>query len=451
MKIMNRLLAVGMAVLLLAGCTHTATSKYALAQAKYPELTDYAAAYDKVVEMESSPNGNWSKAESLYRDYSDAWGAYVEELEALRADAQETCPDLTAFSAETVGALFKGRQENTVYSPANLYLALSMLAEATDGDTRAQITALLGAGDSRAAANALWRMLYATGRTSTIPANSMWVGEVIPVKQTLADTLAQHYYADSFKVPMGTEDADKAMAAWLNDHTGNLLEDAARGIHSDPETVLTLMSTLYYKALWSNEFRRENTHPDTFTMADGTEITADFMHEQSSGAWHKGDGYTAVNRSFQGAGGRMLFVLPDEGVTPEELLGDPKVVAELLTSAQDEYTRINWSVPKFDVSSSLKLSKQLQALGVTLAFDPTVSDFTPTTEDVPVALTQVQHAARVTIDENGCTAAAFTVMMMNGAGRPPESVLEFHLDRPFLFFILNDNDIPLFVGTVYKP
>ena len=66
-------------------------------------------------------------------------------------------------------------------------------------------------------------------------------------------------------------------------------------------------------------------------------------------------------------------------------------------------------------------------------------------------LSQVQHAARVTIDEYGCTAAAFTVMMMNGASMPPDSVLEMNLNRPFAFVIVSGEDVPLFIGTVYDP
>ena len=65
---------------------------------------------------------------------------------------------------------------------------------------------------------------------------------------------------------------------------------------------------------------------------------------------------------------------------------------------------------------------------------------------------QVQHAARVKIDENGCTAAAFTVMMMNAMGAmPPDLVVEMNLNRPFAFVIFNDADLPLFIGTVYNP
>ena len=450
----KRILALLMAALMLGGCAADIavdSNRYALALANYPTLTDYTADYNKVAELDAAGWSDYSEVEPYYEAYFNNEAAYYEELSTLRQGAEEACPDLTTFSAETIAALFAQREENTVYSPVNLYMALAMLAECTDGNTRSEILALLGTDDSRTAANAMWRMLYQSGRTVCTPANSMWGGEVIPIRQSLAETLAEYYYADSFTVPMGTPEADQAMQTWINDHTGNLLEDAVKGVRTDPSTVLTLISTLYFKAMWSNDFSESNTYADTFTTADGKECTADFMHEESVGNWHLGDRYVSVSRYFQDGGGSMLFILPNEGISPTELLSDTDTVAEILNAQQEQYTRIQWSVPKFDVDSSMELSEQLSAMGLKDVFDPARSDFSPATDAEGMFLSQVQHAARVTIDENGCTAAAFTVMMTCGSALPPDSVLEFDLDRPFAFIILSDTGLPLFVGTVFEP
>ena len=54
------------------------------------------------------------------------------------------------------------------------------------------------------------------------------------------------------------------------------------------------------------------------------------------------------------------------------------------------------------------------------------------------------------IDEEGCKAASLTVMMYDGAGAP-EDHAEFILDRPFIFEIMSDTGLPLFVGIVNNP
>lgn len=438
--------------LLLAAAGCGAGEDYAVARAKYPKLTSYTEELDTVAKYEQSGMISWEKMEKAYEDLHIAMTAYYDDLQAMQEEAADKLPDVTDFTALTTAELFSERSENTVYSPMNLYLALAMLSEASAGDTRKEVIDLMGTDDPRTAANALWKMIYTDGRGKTLAANSMWSGETWPVKQTLADTLAEHYYADTFTVPMGTAEADKAMQAWLNEHTEGLLEDATKGIQSNPYTILTLMSTLYFEHMWSDKFEEGQTSPDIFTKADGTEVETDFMHAGGTGAWYQGENFVMAGRSFQHDGGRMLFILPDEGVLPEQLLTDEAVVEEILNVGLSNYSRIEWSVPKFDVESDLELTQQLKALGVVKAFDGDVSDFSPTTEEISAELSQVQHAARVKIDENGCTAAAFTVMAMNAtSAMPPDAVLEMNLNRPFAFVILNDADLPLFIGTVYNP
>ena len=116
-----------------------------------------------------------------------------------------------------------------------------------------------------------------------------------------------------------------------------------------------------------------------------------------------------------------------------------------------QYLIVNLAVPKFDVSSDLDLSSGLRALGVTDVFDPAVSDFSPLTKAEGIYLSQAEHAARVAIDEEGVTAASYTVMLAPGAGPPPEEEVDFVLDRPFLFAITGVDGLPLFVGLVNRP
>ena len=86
-------------------------------------------------------------------------------------------------------------------------------------------------------------------------------------------------------------------------------------------------------------------------------------------------------------------------------------------------------------------------------FDSGVSDFTPMTTDTEeIAIGQAKHAARVKIDEEGCEAAAFTVMMADATAAmeaPPR--VEFTLDRPFVFAVTGQENLPLFVGAVQTP
>ena len=79
-------------------------------------------------------------------------------------------------------------------------------------------------------------------------------------------------------------------------------------------------------------------------------------------------------------------------------------------------------------------------------------DFTPLTAE-QVWISQILHGARVRVDEEGCAAAAYTIEALTGEAplaELPEEI-EFTLDRPFLFAILNPDGLPLFLGIVRHP
>ena len=451
MKRLKAAMCAVLAGLMLAGCGTEVIS----CQAERPEPAVDLAQY--VVKETAYPA---YPAEPQYEDYAGLTGevnwdaydaAYTEYREALQKLGKfDAAPDggaVTAFAERTLGGIFRD-SENRVYSPISLYAALAMLTEMTDGDTKQQVMDLLGAADSetlRRTVRDLWMSVYLDdGRSVCRLANGAFLRENAEVKQAAVDALSDWYYASTYRVPMGTEEADKAIAGWLNQNTGGLLSEETGNIRTDGNDLLRLYNTIYYKSGWQDAFKSSQTKQDTFTAADGTAQKVDFMHRTESGSYRKGDGYTAAPRYLRY--GRMVFVLPDEGVTPESLLQRQGFLAEL--TGDYNAAELVWSVPKFDVKSSTELNEVLQGLGVTEAFDMTKADFTPLTDN-GAFLSSAMQAARVKIDEEGVEAAAYTELVCADSAMmevPP--TVEMELDRPFLFVIFDNNNVPLFVGTV---
>ena len=407
MKKVRRILCGALAALLLAGCGSGAAGEYAIVETSYPARTQK-----------------------------------TEE----RVDTEE----LVRFSSETAEVILPAG-ENAVYAPVSLYLSLGMLTELTEGRTKEQVTELLGVSDSetlRQWTQSLWRQLYCDEKDS-----ALWLGTAAFLNEAMTfhkeplEVLAEDYYASSYGLPMGTSGADKAIAAWLDRQTNDLLTDDTGAIRTEKRDLLRLYNTIYYKAAWQAEFFGGATAEDIFTAADGTEQRTDFMHISIEGApVARGEGYRRASLYLKD-GGEMTFYLPDEGVTVEKLLQRKNILRELL-AVNDEVVRVNWSVPKFDIHASLELNDALQALGVTDAFDKAAADFTPLT-DTGAVVSSVMQAARVRIDEEGMEAAAYTEIIVEptAAEPPPCSEEEMNLNRPFLFAIWKDG-APLFVGTV---
>lgn len=413
----------------------------ALALAAYPETVPF-------------PDWDASDAQEQYELWHD-------NLSALRPEAG-FADGLENYWKASLSALLEGEAgKNRACSPVNVYMALAMLAECAAGESREQILSLLGAENVeslRAQASALWRACYRDDGTVTdILASSLWLRDDLPYVETALQSLAEHYYASAYSGVMGSDEYNELFRAWLNENTGNLLSDQVSDLGFDPSTLLALATTVYFQASWEDEFSAENTAPDTFHALSG-DLTHDFMHQNYFGEYYEGDGFRAVTKQLGNGGGKMWFFLPDEGVSVDALPENTQLVSLLSApdaQTQGKSTRIDLSLPKFDISAQTDLTAPLKSLGITDVFSPERADFSPVfgemEDELLPYLSDALHGVRVVVDEEGVTAAAYTVLMLRNAAFMPDEPIDFTLDRPFLFAITSEDNIPLFAGIVHQP
>ena len=392
-------------------------------------------------------------------DY-DAYDKAYDDWQAARQEKLQTMvdpADVAHWFTNSIPVLLQGAgDENRVCSPLNVYMALAMLAAVTDGQTQGQILDALGADsldELQTRAALLWQEnSWNDGLVTSLLANSIWLQDGYEYNEDTLKKLGEEFFASAFSGEMGSEDYNKQLQSWLNDNTGGLLTEQAGSVQLRPETVLALVSTIYYSAQWSDQFYEQNNTQDTFHAPSGDE-TVTFMHSSDSGTVYYGEGFTATGLSLENSG-YMWLLKPDAGANAAELLQSGEAVDFLLANgdwAQSKRAEIDLSIPKFDVSSDLDLLDTLTQLGMTDVQTPGAADFTPltTANQLPLALTEAKHAARVKIDEDGCEAAAYTILSVcETAAMPPEEIVEFKLDEPFLFAITGADGLPLFAGIV---
>ena len=368
----------------------------------------------------------------------------------------ENAHDLDPFMEEAMKQFLSG-DNNQVCSPLNIYFALAMLAQTTAGSSRQQILDVLGHSNLeslRTQANQLWRAHYSNdGQTVSLLANSVWLdGQYTFVPDTL-DTLAKDYYASVFTGDLGATEMNEQLAAWLNSQTGGLLTEYTENIQLDPATVFALASTAYFNANWVDTFYEGATTQEVFHAKD-QDIVTDFMHQTAlSHTYYEGKDFGAISLAMAG-NHRMWLILPEQDSSPKALLeqGD---YYDLISHPEDwnqsRNVTLNLSLPKFDVSSEQELIPGLKAMGITDVCNPVTADYSPITSE-PLYLSNTQHAARVAVNEEGVLAAAYTLMMNCGAAMPEkQEEINFTLDRPFLFVITGEDDLPLFAGAVAEP
>ena len=390
-----------------------------------------------------------------FKDYQAAMDAYNAAQKAQYDQPDGYADSLKNFFSASI-AQFLQSEGNTAYSPLNVYMAMAMLAETTGGNSRQQILDLFGVEtieELRTQAGHVWNAHYCDdGRSTILMANSLWLDHQFPYHQEAADRLAQYYYASTFHGDLGTEAVDQQLREWLNANTGGLLREQANNVKLSPETVFALASTIYFSAQWLDEFYEESTYDETF-HAPGGDIQTPFMHQTRRDTYYRGSNFGAICLRLDG-NNHMWLILPDEGFTTEDILKSDEYLQLTLNPGRwyGITYKIHLRLPKFDVVQQQDLIQGMKRLGVTDIFNSSISDFSPISNMQDLFVSQINHAARVTIDEEGCTAAAFTVIMSDGTGAPSEvEELYFTLDRPFLFLVTSRDHLPLFAGIVKQP
>ena len=165
-----------------------------------------------------------------YDEYDKVWTAYREELNKFEQNVvyAEDIPD--SYFADTMKTFLSGHEgENIAFSPVNAYMALAMVAETADGNSRQQILDVLGADSIeqlRNCANGLWKSCYQNSALNeTVLANSMWLGDGNSYNTEPLQPLVDYYYASAFSGEMGSAAYNKLLQEWLNENTGGLLTD----------------------------------------------------------------------------------------------------------------------------------------------------------------------------------------------------------------------------------
>ena len=424
-----------------------------LTEVAYPTMTQYPLAYlgenGEQLDGFSGAYTAWRNDQQARRNQPEGYDAGLETAtvalmrQFLTADTQ------------TAG-------QNRVISPLNLYLALAMLTETTETTSRAALLDLLGADSIdtlRSQVASIWSANYVDDGESTVRfAASLWLADGLPYRADTLDRLAKGHYAQSFQGKMGSDALNAALHDWLNANTGGLLTEQIQSLAFDPETVLGLATTIYYQSKWDDSFYKGATADRVFHAASG-DVTLPFMNQSTMmGTYFRGEGFGAVRKGL--SQGSMWLILPDEGVSTDDLLAREEIFT--LTALTDvtawknrQTVQVKLSMPRFDVTADLDLTAGLTALGLGGLFSDATADFSPITDDAALAdrlyLSDAKHAARVKVDEEGCEAAAYTMLIASATGGFISQPINFVLDRPFIFVITSDTGAPLFAGVVEQP
>ncbi len=129
-----------------------------------------------------------------------------------------------------------------------------------------------------------------------------------------------------------------------------------------------------------------------------------------------------------------------------------KVLNNFISADQPE-DGVEISIPKFKFDYQLSFKEDLNTLGIKLAFNKKLADFSSMAREA-LYVSDAIHKANIDFSEKGVKAAAVTTFVMNRATaimEEPQPV-RISINRPFVFLIRDaKNGAIWFTGAVYQP
>lgn len=343
--------------------------------------------------------------------------------------------------------------ENLMISPLSASVALTMLLNGCDGETYNQIQEMLGYQDLttdeiNAACNSLVGQLLAADKEVTLAlANAVWYRQSFSIKPTYLDAMRSDFDARIEGLDFGAPSALETMNQWASDNTNGKIDQVLTEI--SPNAMFFLMNALYFKGMWTEQFKPEKTYNAPFTPDDGTPINVPTMHGHIPVKAVENDGYKAVELFYGRKNFSMVIVVPDESLDTFVQQLDAGQWSEITDNLDSQLQTMDMdvSLPKFSFEYEKRLNEQLEALGMTDAFDPESADLSGIA-NAGLFVSFVKQNTFVDVNEEGTEAAAVTTV----GGELTSMPVEFVIDKSFVFAIREQTTNTLmFIGQVVSP
>ena len=354
-------------------------------------------------------------------------------------------------------------EENLFYSPYSLESALIMADAGAAGDTKAQMEELLGITDLDSTLKSYndFRNITQPDTAKLSTANSIWIdSEYIKkagnINPEYSDKVGSYmgtvaHTADFAKDTQGTLEE---ITAWVKQNTGGLISDYKAA--ADKNTVIDIINAVYFYGKWQNPFPAENTQDQEFRGIKGSSVVKMMNNEDIFLKYYDDGKFKGIEMPYADSTTVMDIILPEEDT-------DNKAGALWAAYSDERQNRFikgldgaqeqeigELRLPKFTMDMTADNIKQtLISLGMTDAVDPAEAEFSGIADNLYIS--DINHRAKIEVDEEGSRAAAVTEIGVRATAMPPgeEEPVEFICDRPFIFMIRDTKTgVVLFMGMV---
>ncbi|MDE6237034.1 MAG: hypothetical protein K2M45_04135 [Muribaculaceae bacterium] len=361
----------------------------------------------------------------------------------LTAEQQQLSEKLHSYSIKLLSDIEKVNQEDTdlsgnaICSPLGTQIILSMIANGVYKDEQNGILDYLGTDDVELLNSLNMELLkqlpLVDKKVNFNLANALWINSFFNLKlnsdfnKIVTDNYQLHIQEDNFN------DNNLQTLERINDWASLMSNGVINSYFSElnPNSLGIFLNALYLKANWAEEyFSKEDTSSQPFFGQNATNdvemMKSDFFLTRYSNE----EKFEYSKIPFGNEGFYMQIILPKEKYTPLDILSTISSTDLKDINAKGDLVKLQLSIPKFNLSSSINISKVFDKLGLSAINSATFDMFeSPVKGDV----TYRQNNS-FSIDEKGTEVASVSSADI-GITAPLFDEKKLSLNRPFIFFI----------------
>ena len=342
---------------------------------------------------------------------------------------------------------------NIIISPLSVSMALTMVYNGSEGETREAMASTLELGGlSTDEIDSSFKGLSdtLTSLDSAVVfqiANSIWYRQSLQVQDAFLDINRSFFDARIGPCDFGDPGTADIINNWVSENTNGKIPSIVEKPIS-PDLVMILINAIYFHGNWTKQFDAKYTRDDEFTLSGSTKTTCKMMSQEGRFRYLENDIFQAIELPYGKGDFNMIIFLPKPDVGIDDLIGRLDGDSLKLWSRGLHGRQGNISMPRFKTEYEENLTETLKSMGMAIAFAGN-ADFSGISEGIFISY--VKHKTYVEVNEEGTEAAAVTSVGMVTSAAPAESFV-MRVDRPFLFLIRDSRSgTILFLGKITYP
>jgi len=346
--------------------------------------------------------------------------------------------------------------KNRVISPVSVALALAMLENGANGETRKQLQQQLTENGATDEVLSVYRALEKNLRiheqkTRLEIANGIFHDKQTQLKQEYQQSTKQCMEAEvreeDFKNQL--EQTRQQINKFIADKTENKIRELFKKDALKKDDRVVLANAIYMKAAWEETFNKQQTKQGQFYRQGRQQDpqNVQFMHAEGERRHSQDDKLQVVELKYEKAQLSMYVILPKQRDGLKEL--EQRLTGEQLRQIISRLStrKVQIQLPKFSTRSPQDLKEPLSRMGLQHLFT-NQADLSRLSEE-KIEISQVIHEAYIKVDEDGTEAAAATGVAASTMAFNNEEPAQFIADHPFLYAIVhNPTGAVVFIGKV---